>query len=84
MELSHILGRGWGGLQHGRAHGLIVHPVWHRLDQLRQQRGSSVDELRELVHLHSARALRACDCICAELGQHAAAAQVPPLPKSCN
>ena len=47
--------RGRRGLQHGRPHRLIVHPVRHRLHQVWQQRGRAVDELAELVHLRAAR-----------------------------
>ena len=52
-EHSHRLGGLGRGLQHGGAHGLVVHPVGHRLHQLRQQRRRAMDELAELVHLHS-------------------------------
>jgi len=48
--------RGRRGLQHGRPHRLVIHPVRHRLHQVWQQRGRAVDELAELVHLRAARA----------------------------
>ena len=44
-------------LKHAGPHTLIINPVGHRCNHVRQQRGCAMNELAELVHLYSIQSL---------------------------